>query len=292
MTDPSPTVPEVRLTVRERLDQAYRRLHIPVAVGDPCPACQTVLQGPYCHACGLDTTAHHRSLWVFLVDMAKSLTSYDSKLVRTLRGLLLTPGRFVRAYIEGQRSDRLPPLRLFFVALMVLFLVASVVARSGLPQPDASVAPRPMAERYKLVDGVQVYQPPPEVPVDTSRGFLKGLADLKAELDVEARSDGRVERSEAWLSYKIGKVLKAPGTYFQLVLGLGNKLVIVFLPLMVLALAILCLGKRSVRLYDLGIVSLYSLSVGFAALTGVLLLPLSLWGYGFAALMGLFVIYL
>ena len=47
-------------------------------------------------------------------------------MLRTLRLLAVNPGRLTRDWLDGQRVRDVPPVRIFFVALFVLFLVASV----------------------------------------------------------------------------------------------------------------------------------------------------------------------
>lgn len=86
-----------------------------------CAACETSLQGRYCHACGQDSQAKPAPLREMAVQVATSYSPIDGKLARTLAVLALRPGRLLEAYRSGAGSLYVTPLKLF-VAATALFL--------------------------------------------------------------------------------------------------------------------------------------------------------------------------
>ncbi|MFL6256985.1 MAG: DUF3667 domain-containing protein [Pyrinomonadaceae bacterium] len=94
----------------------------------PCPECETVLVGDYCHGCGekrpeaRDLTVRH-----FFTEAAQELTSVEhSKLFHTIWALLLRPGFLTNEWVAGRRKRYLKPLNLCLGILALGFFVYSV----------------------------------------------------------------------------------------------------------------------------------------------------------------------
>jgi hypothetical protein len=94
--------------------------------GQSCANCGTPLQGPYCHVCGQPERTPMRELTALTQDAIEYLLDVDARVWRTLRDLMLRPGRLTEAYLAGQRMSFLPPLRLYLVASALLFLVVGM----------------------------------------------------------------------------------------------------------------------------------------------------------------------
>ena len=87
----------------------------------PCAACENVLAGRYCHACGQDSRAKPAPLREMAVQVATSYSPVDGKLARTIAVLATRPGRLLEAYRSGAGSLYVTPMKLF-VASTALFL--------------------------------------------------------------------------------------------------------------------------------------------------------------------------
>ena len=103
-----------------------------------CLNCRTLLVGRFCHACGQQRGPTHRSLLHLAGETIEAFTHGDSRVLRTMRLLAFDPGRLTRDWLDGRRVREVPPVRIFFVALFVLFLMASfggivVHVRHGAP---------------------------------------------------------------------------------------------------------------------------------------------------------------
>ena len=92
--------------------------------GGTCRNCGAVLAGEYCGECG------QRVRDLRLSDVAgealEDLTDLDSRLWRTLTGLLLRPGSVTADYIGGRRARYIPPIRLYLVVSFLVFLALSL----------------------------------------------------------------------------------------------------------------------------------------------------------------------
>ncbi|MGF1462784.1 MAG: DUF3667 domain-containing protein [Maricaulaceae bacterium] len=105
-----------------------------------CANCGAALNGPYCAACGQSRASVNRPLGVLLGESVTDLVDLDGRFLRTLRLLILAPGRLSREYVDGRRARYTPPFRLFLVASVVFFLATA--SSSGVihvqSDPEAS----------------------------------------------------------------------------------------------------------------------------------------------------------
>jgi hypothetical protein len=118
---------------------------MPVAA---CKNCGTVLVGRWCHACGQDAREPLVSLTRFVAEWADGVLAWDSRLLRTLRALLVDPGALSCRYWAGQRADRVSPVRLYLAVSFVFFLLLAFIfeplqalaVASGAPDTDVAVS--------------------------------------------------------------------------------------------------------------------------------------------------------
>lgn len=92
-----------------------------------CPNCGERLVGKYCHGCGERRIEHHEfSVKHFVHDAGHELTHLDdSKVIRTLKALLLRPGLLTNEYVAGRKSRYLKPLRLCLTIFALSLFVYS-----------------------------------------------------------------------------------------------------------------------------------------------------------------------
>ena len=89
-----------------------------------CPACKVPVTTPFCAGCGehpLAPTEH--TLRGLIHQFANTMSSIDSKLLRSLRDLMFRPGMLTAAYQNGLRKPYMQPFALF-VMTNVLFFAA------------------------------------------------------------------------------------------------------------------------------------------------------------------------
>ncbi len=90
-----------------------------------CANCAEPLIGAYCAVCGQPRETHRRSLKVLLHDFAKDIVSFDSRILRTARALVIEPGELARAFREGRTQRYMPAVRLYLFVTLIFFLTLS-----------------------------------------------------------------------------------------------------------------------------------------------------------------------
>jgi hypothetical protein len=101
-----------------------------------CPSCGNTFAGDWCHACGERRRGtRDLSLRALAGDAWEALTDTDSRIWRTLRALLFSPGVLTRDWVEGRRRTRVAPLRLFLLANVVYFLSQSITGFNTFTTP-------------------------------------------------------------------------------------------------------------------------------------------------------------
>ncbi|NNF18121.1 MAG: DUF4286 family protein [Gammaproteobacteria bacterium] len=113
-----------------------------------CLDCGTSLYGQYCYRCGQRDQRKLVSLGELFTDLVHDLVSWDTRFWRTVGPLLTKPGHLTNAYLQGQRMRFSPPLRMYLIASILFFLIASVGPQIALRKMDVNA---PLA-----MDDVQV----------------------------------------------------------------------------------------------------------------------------------------
>jgi Protein of unknown function (DUF3667) len=114
-----------------------------------CPGCGRPVADEYCGACGEPRRVEPLSLGNLIAAGVEHLTSFDVRLLRTLRLLLTRPGQLTVEYRRGVRVRYTRPLQLFLLVVGAAFLAVSVIGSKTLTQADfldtpglAALAPR------------------------------------------------------------------------------------------------------------------------------------------------------
>ena len=98
-----------------------------------CLNCGETLLGDYCWRCGQQMVDLHRPVRQIVSDFFDDVLDLDTRLLRSIRPLLLRPGLLTREYLAGRRASYAPPLRLFLLAtLLFVGLTALLPARGKI----------------------------------------------------------------------------------------------------------------------------------------------------------------
>lgn len=169
-------------------------------------------------------------------ELAEILTHADSRFWRTLRRLALDPAGLTRDYLSGRRASEIPPLRLFFVILLLLFGVGSLTGRH-------------------VVLGPRLFQHQPQV--------LAAIAKI---------SVGR-PHVDAWLRLHLGRAAMRPDEVLAVMREWLERFTLLMLPISGLMLwGLYLLPRRGFTLYDHLVLSIHSLSFVGSLLIALLLL--------------------
>ena len=81
----------------------------------------------YCPSCGQKDTSKVASVRGLIVDFLGDYFTFDSKIFKSLKPLLLNPGVLTLEYLEGKRVSYIPPLRLYiFISIFFFVLFAQL----------------------------------------------------------------------------------------------------------------------------------------------------------------------
>jgi len=93
-----------------------------------CLNCGTQLMGPFCYYCGQPDKNLMRFFPALLRELLADTFDFDSRFLRTLKPLLLKPGKLTRDYLDGRRFRYVPPLRLYVFSSIAFFFIAAMLA--------------------------------------------------------------------------------------------------------------------------------------------------------------------
>ena len=85
-----------------------------------CLNCGAPLAGPYCTHCGQRGRYDRLRLVQIFNDIREDLVCGDLSFMRTIKGMLLAPGRTCQEYIQGKRKSLVNPLKFCFWTLALL----------------------------------------------------------------------------------------------------------------------------------------------------------------------------
>lgn len=138
-----------------------------------CRNCGAVAAEAFCPKCGQETRLALPTLREFMREAMGRLVSFDARLWRTLRALVLRPGHLTRAYLDGQRRQYVRPARLLLAMSLILFAVIRI-----------TVGPEAFSEAF-VVESARSARDNPhpavkkaaEEPVQADTTFSIGLDD-------------------------------------------------------------------------------------------------------------------
>ena len=96
-----------------------------VKKADICPNCNESLHGEnFCPNCGQKNDVRRIRLRHFISESLSNFFAVDGRFMHTLRVLLWKPGLVAKNYIEGKRQRYVHPVRMYFLAsILLLFII-------------------------------------------------------------------------------------------------------------------------------------------------------------------------
>jgi hypothetical protein len=261
-------------------------------IGGACLNCGTLLDGPFCKACG--QRAHvHRSVAAVAHDIVHGVLHLDGKLWRTLPLLVWRPGDLTRRYAHGERAKFVSPMAMFLFSVFLMFAMLSLYglsltsldinsdgrARQGLEVARTQVA-RELAEARQARDALARGTPARvEGRIVTPAQLDRRIADLQEQ----STGITRLERGMAtlmtpeggartgWerLDHGIAKFSENPSLALYKLQSNGYKFSWLLIPLSVPFVWLLFFWTRRYHFYDHAVFVTYSLS--FMSLFAILL---------------------
>ena len=120
-----------------------------------CANCGETLAGESCAACGQKRLVDKdRRLAHLLAQGFDAATDLDGRFWRSLRALVLTPGRLSRDYLDGRRKHWMAPMALFLLANVVYFVAPPTITDFNLPLADQMGQPHAVLTQSWVDDRV------------------------------------------------------------------------------------------------------------------------------------------
>ena len=91
-----------------------------------CLDCGHALKGRFCQNCGQESIQPYSSFWYLIKETLGNYISFDSRLLHTLRPLILLPGKLSMEYSKGRRTRYIHPIRLYVFTSLVVFILFSL----------------------------------------------------------------------------------------------------------------------------------------------------------------------
>ena len=100
--------------------------------GRSCRNCGEALVGRFCSACGQEDAPLHRSVRELATEFLGENFSFDTRLWRTLRPLLLRPGLLTKEYLAGRRIRFVSPLKTYLIAALLFFGLLALLPKTNV----------------------------------------------------------------------------------------------------------------------------------------------------------------
>jgi hypothetical protein len=232
--------------------------------GTPCANCATPLQGPWCYACGQSGEDFHRSVVRLCGEVLESLFHVDGRFWRTVPNLLFNPGKLTRAFLDGHRAPQIPPLRLFLVVLLAIFLVGGLTGKSKLVNINISTSSDQGGKVTTQVSGPKTLD---QLTPAERASLSKELSKVKVNL---GRGDDPAAAD--WLKDRVQRALADPQKFYLVLEQWSERFAFLMLPITALLLSLAFIFQRRFYLFDHTIFSLHSLSAVGLMITGAIAL--------------------
>lgn len=135
-----------------------------------CEDCDAELHGRYCSSCGQVAVDYHRSFRHVIADVAESFLNWDSKFIKTIGLLVVSPGWLTNQFVAGRRTRYLHPLRLYLLVSIVFFLCVRFVSFEPKHAAPRHVTAKDRAEVEQAMSN-------PAIPAAVREQVLAGLAE-------------------------------------------------------------------------------------------------------------------
>ena len=126
------------------------------ATGEICMNCGAVLHGPYCSNCGQKVTDLKQSFWSFLMEYLANAFQLDTRLLPTIREMVIHPGRLTQEFFKGRINSYVHPLKM---NMFMLVIVIAIVALFMSPSTNISDEQTNEALSSDLNSLIQTYLP-------------------------------------------------------------------------------------------------------------------------------------
>jgi len=208
-----------------------------------CKNCHSAITGPYCSDCGQSVKDHNRPFRFVIYDFAGSIFAYDTRLLNSLRALMLSPGKLSRHFAEGKRARYMPPFQLYVFVSFVFFLTLSFVTQDAIKDINMPIT---VADSTGIADVNEILTRMPDsitANIDLATGEVtSGTGDDENGININfSGSDNTVFNQKA--IKQVSRLLKNPDQFFSAYLKYFSWGLFILMPVFALLLLLLFRNK-------------------------------------------------
>jgi hypothetical protein len=93
----------------------------------------------FCPSCGQENHTHKLPVRHFLLEFLESLTHFDTKVFRTFRDMIVTPGLVTKNYNNNKRAQYVPPARIYVFMSFIFFFLISVLYNDNIKKTTEQI---------------------------------------------------------------------------------------------------------------------------------------------------------
>ncbi|SEM20882.1 Protein of unknown function [Chryseobacterium taichungense] len=104
--------------------------HGKIRADKTCLNCGHLVEERFCPHCGQENTETKQPFHYLFTHFIEDFTHYDGQFWKTIRYLLLNPGRLTKEYLTGKRQTYVAPVKLYIFISFITFLLPSLFSGS------------------------------------------------------------------------------------------------------------------------------------------------------------------
>jgi hypothetical protein len=143
-----------------------------------CAWCGAAGTGRFCGECGQPLLASHAAPALLLREDAKEALGLDARIGSTLRDLLIHPLRITRAWVAGDRSRYVQPIKVLLTLGAVYMLALSIVSPYSFDPRDLAAAGFDSGTADQLAKMIQESGVDPELVAERFQSRMNTTAPL------------------------------------------------------------------------------------------------------------------
>ncbi|MGD8326316.1 MAG: DUF3667 domain-containing protein [Sphingomonadales bacterium] len=207
---------------------------------DHCLNCGAQIRGKFCPICGQRNDDFRRSIAVLGRELTEDVFSYDSRFYRTLAALLLRPGRLTWDFAEGKRARYMPPIRLYLISTILLFIFLSF-SNVALISFDLDIQPGEVVENNQVsMSGISFFK----MVKEKAEGAVLITDDMIQNAIGETEGDEKAQGFMQQALQGLNAVAQDPRVANQLVNTWLPRVMILLLPLFAFTLKFFYLFRK------------------------------------------------
>lgn len=207
---------------------------------DHCLNCGAQTRGKFCPICGQRNDDFRRSIAVLGRELTEDVFSYDSRFYRTLGALLLRPGRLTWDFAEGKRARYMPPIRLYLISTILLFIVLSF-SNVALISFDLDIQPDQVIDDNQVsMSGISFFR----MVKEKMEGAVLITDDMIQDAIDDTEGDEKAQGLKQQVLQGLNAVAQDPRVANQLVNTWLPRVMILLLPLFAFTLKFFYLFRK------------------------------------------------